>query len=353
MSDVTPRPRSLRDRIEAVRKIIRAAQRVADERATLVDRLVLDTGLSLEGVGWAFDHHLEVAPADAEIEALVASTDPSSDVAVILSSNVFTAALRALAIACASAPRVVVRTSRREPTFASALVRAVGDTSVTLAPELHIADVEHGEIHVYGRDATITSVRASARAGVRVRGHGAGMGVAFASRDANLHASASALARDIVAFDQRGCLSPRIALVIGAEGRAEAFAEALDDALAKIAQVVPRGRLDEIERADARRFRDAMSFVGSVRASRDHVVAVAPSCTTLTVPPSGRHILIVPVLDTAAARRALAPLDRAIVAVGADSRAAAQLIAPSHARASCLGHMQRPPFDGPVDHRTA
>ena len=39
--------------------------------------------------------------------------------------------------------------------------------------------VRSGEIHVYGRDETIASLRARAAEGVRLRGHGAGLGVAI------------------------------------------------------------------------------------------------------------------------------------------------------------------------------
>src|SRR5208283_100464 len=104
---------------------------------------------------------------------------------------------------------VAVRPSRREPHFARALVERAGDPGLTLVEEVDPARLFGGEVHVYGRDATIASVRGRVGERVRVRGHGAGMGIAIVSAQARLEAAADSLAEDVVAFDQRGCLSPR------------------------------------------------------------------------------------------------------------------------------------------------
>jgi hypothetical protein len=333
-----------------VRRLVDAARVVARERAGLVADLVRSTGLSPEGVDLALERHLETDATDEELDALVAWAGAAKHVIVLLSSNVFVAALRAIAIARAASPSVVVRPSRREPHFARALVERAGDPGVTLMDEVDLARVFGGEVHVYGRDATIAAVRARVGERVRVRGHGAGMGIAVIGPGAGLQDAAEAVARDVIAFDQRGCLSPRVALVEG-EARAARFADALDAALGEAAEGVPRGALHEDERAEAVRYRETMAFAGSAIERPSHTVGVAPIGVPLVVPPAGRHVHVAAVAGIDEARAALTGLASVIVAVGADDLERVASIAPAHARVSRLGEMQRPRLDGPVDRR--
>lgn len=179
------------------------------------------------------------------------------------------------------------------------------------------------------------------------------MGVAILTRDADLGASAALLANDVVAFDQRGCLSPRIALVEGGDARASVLGDALDVALTALGRQVPRGRLDDDERASAARYVEALAFAGRVFRGDDHVVGLAPEGAPLVVPPAGRHVHIASFADLDALERALAPFARFIVAVGTNDAPRVAGVVPAHARLSPLGAMQRPPFDGPVDRRVA
>ena len=320
--------------------VVEAARRVASD-PSLVPALVASTALSREGIALALTRHLELAPTDAEVAGLVARTVEAPAVAVILSANVFVGALRAIVIACAASTHVVLRPSRRDPVFAEALVAALASLpGLTLARELRVEDVREGEIHVYGRDETIADVRRRAHEGVTVRGHGAGMGVAaIATR-----AGAVGLADDVVAFDQRGCLSPRLAFVLG---NIEPIAEALHEALSA---AIPRGTLTPEERGEGERYVATMAYAGRVLVGRDHVLGIAACGAPIVVPPPGRHLHLVPVQSVAEAAALLAPYARAITAVGTDTDAGATL-APSWARVSALGAMQRPPLDGPVDGR--
>lgn len=353
--------RSARDKRADVLRLVEAARAVARGRASLEADLVRTTGLSPEGVNLAFDRHLELDPSDEDLDALVAGAGAAKHVVVVLSANVFVAALRAIAIARAASPSVAVRPSRREPHFARALVAAAGDPGLTWI-EAHEGDDARddavlerlfgGEVHVYGRDATIAAVRARVGARIRVRGHGAGMGVAVVGEGADLADAARALARDVVAFDQRGCLSPRVALVEG-EDRARAFAEALDGALAEANARVPRGTLSEDERVALARYAATMAFAGDIVRGAAHAVGLAPAGAPLVVPPPGRHVHVAPVASMNEVEARLADLASVIVAVGADDPARARPHVPRHARLSALGEMQRPPLDGPVDRRPA
>jgi hypothetical protein len=239
----------------------------------------------------------------------------------------------------------------RDPTLARALVEALHDPRVVLARERDPAGVESGEIHVYGRDQTILAVKDSARAGVRVCGHGPGLGVAVVTRGAHIPDVAEGLARDVVAFDQRGCLSPRLAVVVGDEARARDLAASLHDRLLGWGERVPRGVLSDEERGSVAAWCRAHEFVGQLWSGAHHAVGLGCVGTPILVAPPGRHVQVIstPSLDTASAL--VAPCARFIVAVGSDDPDGVRAIAPSHARLSHLGRMQRPVLDGPVDRR--
>jgi hypothetical protein len=342
--------RTLEERAADVRRLLATSQAVYARRAELAPAIAASTGLSAEGVELGFER-LEREASNEDLQSLVVAAGDASQVHVVLSANVFVAALRALSIARAAAPRVVVRPSPRDPTLACALVESARDPGITLAVERDVGSIEAGEIHVYGRDETIAAVRGAACAGVVVRGHGAGLGVALVARTGDVDAAAEALARDIVPFDQRGCLSPRLAFVEGSVSHATAFAQALHASLAGWDRRVPRGALTDDERSESRLWRDTFAFAGRVFEGDGHALAVADGPAGLAVGPSGRHLCIVPVPDWATAARALAPIARFVVAVGTDDGVAGGTVAPAQARLSPLGAMQSPPLDGPVDLR--
>jgi hypothetical protein len=343
--------RSVHRRIVDIRRLLDAARAVYEDRARIAARISQDTGLSLEGVEVGFAS-LERDASDDELRALVAAAGTAERVHVILAANVFVAPLRAIAVARAAADYVTVRPSSRDPVLAHVLVEAARDDGIVIASERDVASVEADEIQVYGGDDAIAAVRAGARAGTVVRAYGSGMGVAVVTRTTGVDPAAAALALDIVPFDQRGCLSPRVAVVEGDEARAERFAIALDEQLQRWAHQVPRGVLSADERAEALRWREAMVFAGRAWHREHHTVAVVPIGARFAIPPPGRHVCIVPQPTVVSVGTCLAEIARWVVAVGTDDPPRAGSVAPSHARLSMLGCMQHPPLDGPVDRRS-
>lgn len=334
-----------------VRSLLAAARTVAND-PSIVDPLIRSTGLSREGVTRALRLYLETDATDAELVALVTTARPASRVHVVLSANVFTAALRALAVAWASSEHVTVRPSQRDPVFARALVYALGDARMALAEMSDPSVVSEGEIHVYGRDETVAAVAKAARTGVLVRGHGAGMGVAFVDSEASDEAAARGLAEDVVVFDQRGCLSPRLVLVEGDAARADRVAEALAANLTTLGREVPRGRLDDGERMEAARYVEVMAFAGRVLEGEGFAIGVGEMGRPLLLPPTGRHVHVVAVGERQAARQRLAGMARFVVAVGCEDATAVHALLEARVRVSRLGWMQRPRLDGPVDLRS-
>jgi acyl-CoA reductase-like NAD-dependent aldehyde dehydrogenase len=346
--------RSAAERIADVRLLQKAARNVIENRTALVAAIVESTGLSTEGVELGLTKHVELHARDAELAALVDRAGDVTRVAVVLSANVFVGALRAVALARAASDDVVVRPSRRDPAFARALVEAAnafGDVNVRVDDDLDIASVEEGEIHVYGRDETIAEMRKQVRPSVRLRGHGSGMGVAWISAEAHVEKAARGLADDVVVFDQRGCLSPRIVLVLGDEARASAFADALHAELDRLDVSIPRGAVPADERAAAGRYVATMTYACRALVGSQHAIGVAPPGAPLVLPPPYRTVHVAACASMEEAAKLLAPLAKGVVTVGSDDVAAARVLAPSWARIAALGMMQRPPLDGPVDLR--
>ncbi len=335
--------------VQALSRLVAAAGRVADRaEPSLIESLSQTTGLSEEGVRHALATHLERDVPLETLAAIVRRARPAEEITLILSANVFTAALRALVLARASAPRVVVRPSRREPWFAREIIVECNDPSLVLADALELSEVKRGVVHAYGSDASLQQIEAKLT--VPLWAHGSGLGIAWLSARAPLEASARALAEDVVAFDQRGCLSPRLVYVEGSQERAGFLADALFSALGEWESRVPRGLLFPEERAELARLRDELAFLGEFREGRAHAVAVVPQAPPLLLPP-GRHVVVVPVRNVQVAHMHLAPISSHVVACGSDDQAGAREVGPRWARISELGRMQRPPLDGPVDGR--
>jgi hypothetical protein len=329
-----------------VSRILDVARELAKDDA-LAGRLVKSTGLSIEGVRKGLTEHLETDTTEDELERFVLKFGDCSRVTVILAANVFVASLRAIACARAKGERVTVRPSSREPELAAAIVRGLHDPNIELASSVEVKSLREGEIHVYGKDETIAKFKAAAH--VPVIGHGHGMGVGWLTTKTSVEDVLSGLASDVVAFDQRGCLSLRVLFVEGGPARAEEVGRALHRALNTT--TIPRGELTREERAESVRFSDTMTMVGDVLTGHSHVVAVAPADAPAIVPPSGRHVLVRHALRNAELTTALAPMASWVCAFGTDDIARAKTLGPSHARYSALGRMQKPRLDGYVDQR--
>ncbi len=346
------------ERVDRVRAVLAIGARIADPgdplgreaRARLPDV----TGLSPEGVELALREHLEQEASDAELAAFVDKASVARVCRVVLSANVCTAALRAIAFAAATAPIVSVSPSRRDPVIATLLVAALSeDASFARAGgaiRIHdAAGLSEDELHVYGSDATITEIRGKTSVKVKVRGHGSGLGVAIVGGGDDLEAAATALARDVVPFDQRGCLSPRFALVAGGPARGERFAAALDRELDLLGRRVPRGELDAPARAELARYRSTLRAAGVFHEGAHHAVGFDAAPRALLLGPAVRAVHVV-AAEGERANALLEPFAAHVVVVGSLSDST-PLARAWPCRVAELGRMQRPPFDGPVDLR--
>lgn len=350
-----------------VRALLGVASRLAAPGDALHERvrdaLTRQSGLSPEGVSLALREHVETTIGDAGLDAVLAWAGAAPRCHVVLAANVPVAAVRALALALAAAPRVALKPSRRDPGLTLPFVDALRDDAafrasggeVQLVRELSVEPGEH--VHVYGRDETVRAIAASLPEGVTLRAHGAGLSIAVIEAEDELELAAAGLARDVVAFDQRGCLSPRIALVGGGVDEAERFTRALHTELGRYDASVPRGALDPVSQAALHQYTSLLEAIGRALRGRGHVVGLDLAPVRLELPPEARAVHVA----SAAAHELgplLKPLARWVTAVGVGrsleapgplARSALQLL--PGARVAKLGELQRPPLDGPVDLR--
>jgi hypothetical protein len=300
---------------------------------------------------------LEVNASESEIFRLINTTSSAPAVHVVLSANVFVAALRALCLAWATSARVFVRPSSREPLFFGELFGLVAefpDSEISIVDSLRPGPQD--EVHLYGKDSTIRAICASLPANQAIRAHGSGLGIALVSPDADVAEAASSLVRDIVPFDQRGCLSPRAVFVACRANETTRFVDSLKDALSAWEKDVPIGVLDSSERAELVRYEDSICVLGSLSRAGASAIGVLQTSRALLIPPVGRHITVVPCDNHDAANALIAPLCRAITCVGVAGDMRDPFISPllslcPGARKTVLGKMQMPPLDGPVDQR--
>jgi hypothetical protein len=341
--------------LERVERLLEGARRIRDAGDALgaEARAVLprSTGLSKEGTELALSRCLEVSPTRAELEALVHAAGAARRAWVLLSANVFVAAHRAVALALASSPDVRVRPSRRAPEMARLLRAATGEL-FQIVEDLAPGAGDH--VWAYGSDETMRALRERVPPSVVVHPHGAGIGIAAVTPegldDLVLDDQAERLAGDVVLFDQRGCLSPRVVLSVGSPAATERFAARLAGRLGDWEAQVPRGVLDPDEAAGETRYRQTMRFSGELLPAGSGSVGVDVRSGRVVVPPPGRNVHVVRVEDPG---EAIASVSALVAAIGSDDprlRSRLGAIAPG-ARCSGLGAMQTPPFDGPVDLR--
>jgi hypothetical protein len=340
------------------------------------------SGLSGAMVDWAL--RTNVAPDDLSEElarlaaplragdgagprALLAA--PPRLAAVVLAGNVFTAALRAVAVPLLAGTPVVLKASSHDDAFPRWLERALLQTNAAVGQAVGVVTFAGGDealedalfagadvVSVYGSDATVQSIRARLPATTRLVAHGHGLGVAYVpaaalGSEAEARAVAEAVALDVAAFDQRGCLSPHGIFVerggaIDGLGLSRLLAGGPLDALERS---LPRGPLPVDAGAAQVQWRGVAAARG-VLFERDGYAVSHEGDAALRVSPGWRNVGVYGLAGFAAFVERLRPLGVHLKAVGVAGdaearRALARALPPPLApRVSQVGTMQTPPL---------
>lgn len=337
----------------------RAAELIADPETELGQRarreLTEETGLSPEGVDLALAFSLESDATRATILQLGVRLPKAPRSHVLLSANVFVGAYRAILIGVLQAEECFVRASRR----ARALPRLLHEAApgaFELVPNLSPEPGDH--VWAYARDETLTELRSQLPAGVRLHAHGSGMAAAVLVEprgqlsSEELGALASRLTTDIVLFDQRGCLSPRVLLIQGSRAFAEDFQGKLVLSLADAEAQVPRGALEAAELAGISRYESTFRYVGGLCRAGQGAVTLDPEPERIVIPPPGRYLHITRTQSALPLLEELGPHLTSIACAGNEHLPGLILEKLGPRRVVAFGELQRPALDGPVDLRT-
>lgn len=168
---------------------------------------------------------------------------------------------------------LLVRPSRSEPGLAALFARSLAD----LAPELgrsvavcwwpsegepawRSAARRAGKVVVYGGDDAVRRIRARVPGDTELVPYGPRLGVAVMLPDASVRRAARRLAEDVCAYEQRGCVSPRVLLT--PRTLRDPAARALEKALSTWVKENETAPLSPDEAADLRQLRGRAEFAG-------------------------------------------------------------------------------------------
>lgn len=182
------------------------------------------------------------------------------------------------------------------------------------------------QVVIYGSDATIESVRARAPASTRLIEHPHRVGVAVVeSRGAP--GAAAEVARAAALFEQRGCVSTQLVLLLGGGQGVRGWCAALADELAALEGALPPGRAGLADLSALHQFRGRlrMNSAASVGTGADAIDLWYGDGSRWTVvlaspdafePLGGRTVWVVAVPDLNACLRVLVPLAPVLQTVG-------------------------------------
>ena len=181
------------------------------------------------------------------------------------------------------------------------------------------------QVVVYGQNETIESIRARTPATTRLVEHPNRLGVAIVDPAGDPDA-ASAAARAVALFDQRGCVSTHLILLLADAAAARAWCGELASQLAELGSALPPGPASSGELSRRRQLTLAAAMriaaggdgggTAGYWASRRARWAVMMGPVGAFAPVGGRTAWVAPVADIESSTNALATLRRVLQTVG-------------------------------------
>lgn len=177
------------------------------------------------------------------------------------------------------------------------------------------------QVVVYGSDTTVESVRARTPASTRLIEHGHRVGVAVVDPTGDPRAASDA-ARAVALFDQEGCVSTHLFLVLGDRAAAREWSGELADALSKIEFALPPGHVPAGELSAIHQMRGFLEM--DAASGRDTELWYRKGLRWTVImgsldgfsPAGGRTAWVIPAADVAACLQALSPLSPVLQTVG-------------------------------------
>lgn len=342
-----------------------------EARTVIADR----SGLSTEGAAWALGTTLDEMRRPALEGGLAAMrralggyrTTPVRAHAIVLAANVFTACLRPIVWSLLARVPVVVKIATLDEGLAelfavalAAIDPELGESVGVVRPEGRSAEVYASLaarvdlVSAHGGDHAIAEMRAATSPTTDFVAHGHGLGAIVVLRTAlcsQVQALATAIAGDVAAYDQRGCLSPQLVLVErGGELSARDLASLVaTQGLSALATSMPRGPLPIEVGAQQVQWRGLASSLHELFEGDGYATSFEQG-GAFRPTPGYRNISVhaFDALDEVGARLAPYGPHLKVVAVAGDSARLA-LPSPLSPRVCAVGEMQRPAFLAATD----
>ena len=317
------------------------------------------------------------------------SWSPLDQVAVVAPGNLCVATWQAVLEPLLAGCRVRLRSASGDPRAADNLARALGMIDSELAERLETTAFDHRDddawcrflagtqaLAIYGGDEAVAAVLKQAafngyQGRVRCHGHMQSLAV-LQTAELDRPGLVQALAHDALLADGRGCMSLRLVLLVGMLTRQQqwAFHQALAEALAEAALVLPAGTIapqwlaQQALEGDAFAFAAALSpeSIDLTRGSdwwlasdwRSPAADGPPLPDHPELGPGGRGLIVRRVGDWSALTRALAPWrthlsSAALHAPGQREEALRALNQLGVHRVCAPGQLQAPPADRAPD----
>lgn len=344
--------------------------------------LTTSSGLSAPMVAWGLSSTLDTFDVDA-LRRLARNAMPPRPGAVaarsgklavvVLSGNVFSACLKAVAVPLLLGFPVIAKASSRDDVLPRALALALQEADPELSRAYGVVSFDRDDearanalfaqadvVSAYGSDTTIERIRTQLPAKVSLIAHGHGLGAAWISAAAlRSEAEAAELARrlalDVAAYDQRGCLSPQTVWIQSGGHVAPArFAELLHARLAELSRELPRGPLALANQSAELQWRGVSASGGQLLEGSDFAIALEQGDATPRLSPGQRNVQLIAVDDESRVLERLEGFGVHLKCLGianmSDATKLAVALPPSVAPRICgLGRMQTPSLDSLSD----
>lgn len=343
----------------------------------LREALATTTGLSNAMIEWGLTTTLRTANQKdflALLPVCASSAEPRSYhaarlAAVVLSGNVFTASFRALCAPLMARVPVVAKASSRDDVFPSFFARALLAVNEDVGRAVRVVVFRGGDVPLedalfgqcdvvaaYGSDATLHAIRSRLPSTTTFVPHGHGLGIAYVPKSTlPLDAICKRLARDVAAYDQRGCLSPHAIFVErGSSFSVRELTECLSFALDHEEASLPRGVLPLSAGAQQLQWRGIAAARGDLREGATWSIAVERG-GSFRLSPGYRNVSLLECTSTDQFCQLIAPLGIHLKCLGVEADAetrneiAAMLPAPLAPRVCATGRMQEPGLTCPTD----
>lgn len=306
--------------------------------------LLAEGKLSVEMTAWGLRTTL-ARYTEETLCGLVQTDLRGATVGLSLAQSVPTAALRAIVLPLLrGADRVLVRPSSHQTKFADTIIERLSGVEKTADPTSSV-DL----VIAYGGDETLERIESTLAEWVRFEGHGHGFGAILIDDQPITDALVEAIAWDVCAYDQLGCLSPQ---VVFTTGDGAALARSLSAAIERCAGSFPRAPLGITLGARVMQWHGRLAATGAqvLRTKNGSVAWVDQS--VMIDSPGGRNIAVVKARSPDDIQRVLTPHACFLSCVGLNTPAMRSALPREvRARVAALGTMQDPALDGPEDPR--